>query len=189
MAQRDRTPKLLTAEHLYSIVEDGRTYELENGELVVMEPPIPEHGRVAALITALLVPFVLEHHLGAVYCNDPGFVLARDPDTVRGPDVAFLRAERVPRGEDRNWFYEGAPDLAVEVLSPSNRPGQLAKKVTNYLDAGTPLIWVADPDTRTVVVHTPDSPPRILGADDDIDGADVLPGFRSSVAAFFGPTP
>jgi Uma2 family endonuclease len=186
MAPRDRTPKLLTAEHLYSIAEDGRTYELDEGELVVMEPPVPEHGRVELRIGALLFAFVEARGLGVVYSGDPGFVLAREPDTVRGPDVAFLRAERAPRGEDAKHFYEGAPDLAVEVLSPSDRPGPLAKKVQNYLDTGTQLVWVVDPYVRKVVVHAPGEEPRILGAADEIDGADVLPGFRSPVAAFFG---
>ena len=187
MAQRDRRLRLLTAEHLYSIAEDGRNYELDHGELVIMEPPVPEHGRVELRIGAILLAFVEAHRLGVVYSGDPGFVLARSPDTVRGPDVAFLRAERVPQGEDRKWFYEGAPDLAVEVLSPSDRPGQLAKKVRNYLDSGTRLVWVADPWSRTVVVHAPGALPHTLGEADTIDGGDVLPGFSSPVLLFFQP--
>jgi Uma2 family endonuclease len=187
MAQRDHTPKLLTAEHLAAMDDDHYKLELDEGRLVIMEPPRLWHGRVEARISALLFAFVEEHRLGVVYGGDPGFILARDPDTVRGPDVAFVRAERALGADEENWYYEGAPDLAVEVLSPSDRPGQLAKKVKNYLDAGARLVWVVDPRARTVVVHAPDTPPRILGEGDAIDGADVLPGFRAPVAAFFGP--
>src|SRR5687768_7537833 len=149
MPKPARRPLLLTAEHMYSIPEDGHKYELEEGRLVVMEPPFTEHGRFEARIAALLFSFVEEHGLGVLYCGDPGFVLAREPDTVRGPDVAFVRAERVPVGDDADWFFEGAPDLAVEVLSPRDRPGQSARKVKNYLDAGAHLVWVVDPRKRT----------------------------------------
>jgi Uma2 family endonuclease len=185
MAQRDHTTNLLTAEHLAAMDEDYYKLELDEGRLVIMEPPFPEHGRMEARIAAILFTFVEPRRLGVVYSGDPGFVLARTPDTVRGPDVAFLRAERVPTGDAVDAFYEGAPDLAVEVLSRNDRPGEVARKVTNYLDAGARLVWVVDPRARTVVVHRPDAPPCILGAHDTIDGADVLPRFSSPVAAFF----
>ena len=187
MAQRDHTANLLTAEQLAAMDEDFYKLELDRGRLVIMEPPFPEHGRVEARISAILLAFVDTRRLGVVYSGDPGFVLARSPDTVRGPDVAFLRADRVPSGDAVDAFYEGAPDLAVEVRSRNDRPGEIARKVRSYLEAGTRLVWVADPRARTVVVHAPRALPRTLGADDTIDGGDVLPGFTSPVLLLFQP--
>lgn len=145
MPHRDSTPWLLTAEHLAAMDEDFYKLELDEGQLVIMEPPVPEHGRVEVRIAALLFAFVEARRLGVVYSGDPGFVLARKPDTVRGPDVAFLRAERVPTGDAVSAFYEGAPDLAVEVRSRNDRPGEIAKKVRNYLDGGDALPGFASP--------------------------------------------
>jgi Uma2 family endonuclease len=189
MSTRAHEPLLLTAEHLYSIDDDRYLYELDRGRLVVMEPPGFDHGATAARITLLLATFVEAHHLGQVVTGDTGFVLFRAPDTVRGPDVAFVGAERLPSEEDAQLFFEGAPDLAVEVLSPSNRPGQLETKIKNYLAAGTRLVWVVDPRRRTVVVHAPDAIPGTLTDADEIDGADVLPGFRAPVRALFERVP
>ena len=184
---RRRFP-LLKAEHLYSM-DDRYEYELDRGRLVVMEPPGLDHGMTVARITLLLGTFVEAHGLGAIVTGDTGFVLSRGPDTVRGPDVAFVRAERLPAGEDARLFFEGAPDLAVEVLSPSNRPGQLERKIRNYRAADTRLVWVVAPRRRTAVVHAPNAIPRPLTDADEIDGADVLPGFRAPVRAFFERVP
>lgn len=185
MPTSDRSPKLLTAEHLLAIDDDLHRYELVAGRLVVMEPPAFGHGAAITRIALLLARFAEEHGLGTVVTGDTGFVLVRDPDTVRGPDVAFVRADRVPVGPAGDWFFEGAPDLAVEVLSPSDRPGAVQRKVANYLDAGTPLVWIVDRRARRVVEHRAHAAPRIHGVDDTIDGGDVLPGFRAPVRAFF----
>ena len=185
MSSRDYSPKLLTAEHLYSIPDDDHRYELDAGRLVVMEPPFFDHGMVTMRVAVTVADFVAKGRLGAVVCGDSGFVLRRGPDTVRGPDVAFVRAERVPRGEAAHRFFEGAPDLAIEVLSRNDRPGVTRKKVGNYLEAGSRAVWVLDPRACTVVVHVAGKEPRILGVDDTIDGGDVLPGFRAPVRAFF----
>jgi Uma2 family endonuclease len=189
MSKTGRKPLLLSAEHLYSMDDDCYQFELDRGRLVVMEPPGFPHGVTVARVTLVLATFVEARGLGAVVTGDTGFVLFRSPDTVRGPDVAFVRAERLPTGEDAQLFFEGAPDLAVEVLSPSNRPGQLEKKVRNYLSAGSRLVWVIDPRTRTAVVHAPDAIPRTLTDADEIEGGDVLPGFRAPVRAFFERVP
>jgi Uma2 family endonuclease len=180
---------LLTAEHLFFMDDDRYQYELDRGRLVVMEPPGFPHGATVARVTVILATFVEAHGLGTVVTGDTGFVLFRGPDTVRGPDVAFVRTDRLPTAEDAQLFFEGAPDLAVEVLSPGNRPGQLEKKVRNYLRAGTRVVWVVDPRARTVVVHAPDAVPCALTDADEIDGGDVLPGFRAPVRAFFEPVP
>jgi Uma2 family endonuclease len=130
----------------------------------------------------LIGNFVAEHRLGVVGGADFGILLARGPDTVRAPDVVFYRADRLPAGGIPSTYWELAPDLAVEVLSPSDRRGKVLKKVGEYLDAGTHLVWVVDPRRRTAVVYRPEGEPTILGADGILDGEDVLPGFRLALA-------
>ena len=131
-----------------------------------------------------LLGFAEKEGLGEIVTADTGFVLARGPDTLRGPDVAFVAKGRVPSATDDSFAFEGAPDLAVEVVSPSNRPSEIHAKVADYLAAGTRLVWVVDPDPerRTITVYESLLAPRVLGADEEIDGADVLPGFRSRVS-------
>ena len=173
-----------TAEDLMEITEPGR-YDLIRGELIAMAPASEEHGSIATNIVGLLWPHVRGHSLGRVYTAETGFVLARDPDVVLVPDVAFVRADRLPPDEMRSKFYEGPPDVAIEVISPSERTTQTQQKVLEYLQAGTQLVWVVDPPRRTVTVYHPDHSARILRIDDELDGGDVLPGLRISVAEIF----
>ncbi len=176
---------LLTAEDLYGLPEeDDRRYELVEGRLVVSEPPGWTHGGIATRIAVALYPHVRAHRLGEVVVES-GYVLARRPDTVRGPDVSFVRADRLPAREVAHRFFEGAPDLAVEIASPDDRAAEVARKVAGYLRAGTRAVWVVYPDTRTVVVHAPDGLARLLGPDDALDGGDVLPGLALPVAELF----
>jgi Uma2 family endonuclease len=114
-----------------------------------------------------------------------GYVLRRNPDTVRGPDASFVSSERLAAWEARGPFFEGAPDLAVEVLSPSNTRREIEEKVSEYLAAGGREVWVADPEARRITVHRPDEGPRDLGPDDTLDGGDLLPGFDVPVAELF----
>jgi Uma2 family endonuclease len=186
MADAAATDRLLTAEELYDMPEDDARYELVEGRLVVSEPAGCEHGEIAVQVGALLLAFVRPRRLGAVMV-DSGYVLARGPDTVRGPDVSFVRADRRPAREVAHRFYEGAPDLAVEIVSPSDGAAEVARKVANYLAGGTRAVWVVYPRTRTVVVHPDDGPPRMLGSDDTLDGGAALPGFACPVAEFFPP--
>jgi Uma2 family endonuclease len=181
MANRPTAEPLLTAEDLYGLPDEGEDYELVEGRLVVSEPPGWTHGDIAASFAAVLVPFVRARGLGRVVVES-GYVLARGPDTVRGPDVSFVRADRLPAREVAHRFYEGAPDLAIEIVSPDDRAPEIARKVSNYLTGGTRAVWVVYPRTRTVVVHPDDGPPRLHGPDDAIDGGDVLPGFTAPVA-------
>jgi Uma2 family endonuclease len=184
MAQRDHSPKPLTAEHLYSISDPFYRFELEDGRLRVMEPPGFAHGDVALALGALLRQHVRRHRLGRVV-TETGFVLHRKPDRVYGPDVAFVRADRLPPAEHGHLYFEGAPDLAVEVRSPNDRPGEMAEKVRGYLAAHTPLVWVVDPQARTVTVHAPDAVPRELGVGDILEGDHVVPGFALPLAELF----
>ena len=176
--------RLLTIEEFEGLPDDGWRMELVRGR-VVREPPAGfDHGDVAFGIGMLLRAFVQEHGLGRVVGTDTGFILFDKPPTVRAPDIAFVREDRL--GFDRRRFAPLAPDLAVEVLSSSNTLSEIYEKVLDYLSAGTRLVWVADPDTRTVTVYRSRDEIRLLRAGDEIDGADVLPGFRRRVSDLFG---
>ena len=114
-----------------------------------------------------------------------GFVLARNPDTVRGPDAAYVSAERFASTVRRGPFFEGAPDLAVEVLSPGNTRREIAAKVRDYLAAGAGAVWVVDPSRGTVMVHSPDRGSETLTGGDVLDGGTILPGFRLRINKLF----
>jgi Uma2 family endonuclease len=177
--------RLLTAEALYGLPDDGRCYELVNGWLISEPLPGFSHGEVVLLIGSLLRHHVASMRLGKVVVGDTGFILARSPDTVRGPDVAFVRTDRVPARTEASKFFSGAPDLAVEVLSPGNRPAEMHAKVADYLAAGTRAVWIVDPRARSVTVYRSLFSPTVLSEADDLEGEDVLPGFRVRVSEFF----
>ena len=120
----------------------------------------------------------MEHRLGVCAGADGGVRLKPDPDTVRAPDVSFVRAERIPSGGLAAGYWPGAPDLAVEVLSPSDRYPEVQRKVQEYLDAGTWLVWVVDPESRTATVFHPGGRSIFLDCDGVLDGGAVLPGFK-----------
>ena len=173
---------LMTIEELEQLPDDGYRYTLIRGVLYRMPPPKPCHGRITTTVAGYLRSFVAEHRLGIVSSNS-GFVLARDPDVLLGPDVAFVRADRLPPDEDR--YPDLAPDLAVEILSPSNTGPDVEDKIREYLAAGVPLIWLVDPRRRTVRVRAADGTDHLLTEADELDGGDVLPGFRLPVARLF----
>lgn len=176
--------ELFTLEDFEAMPDDGQRYELVRGELVRMRPTGFEHAEITFLLGTELNNFVRPRGLGVVG-GEGGFVLERRPDTVRAPDVFFVRAERVPRGDAAQHFLADAPDLAIEVRSPSDTLRQLIEKGDEYLAAGTRLVWIFDPRSRTVTVKTSDGATRTLSAEDDLDGGDVLPGFRLSLASIF----
>lgn len=163
---------------------DGRTYLLE-GDLYEMTPTEGRHGGIAANVAGPLWAFVLPRRLGRVYVAKTGFILSRDPDTLMAPDVAFVRAERLPPLEDQRGFLELAPDLAVEIVSPSERGARLANKIRVHLAAGTRMVWVVDPDHGTALVYRPEAAPTMLARGDTLDGGDVLPGFRLAMEDLF----
>jgi Uma2 family endonuclease len=175
----------MTSEDLYRLPQDGRGYELVEGVLVSEPPPGAEHGRVEARVVVLVATFVRANRLGTVYCGDAGFVLNRSPDTVRGPDLAFVARRSDERAAPTVGYLAGAPDLAVEIRSPSDRVADLHGKIADYLAAGTRLVWVLDPVARNVRVYRSLLEPRALGPEDLLDGEDVLPGFRVRVSELF----
>jgi Uma2 family endonuclease len=175
-------PPLMSAEDLlHTSVPDKRT-ELVRGVLVVREPAGGRHGRVANELSRVIGNHVHAHALGAVYAAETGFTLARRPDTVRAPDVAFVRQDRVPEPEPVG-FPELAPDLAVEVLSPGDQPGDTLSKVADWLSAGTRLVWVVDPERRLARVYRHDGTEQIVTADQTLNGEDVLPSFACGLAS------
>ncbi len=174
--------EIRTAEQLLRHPHIGRC-ELIRGNLHMMSPSGAEHGMVAGRLFKAISNHVDAHGLGVSFAAETGFQLCKDPDTVRAPDVAFVRADRPhqrPRG-----FYPGAPDLAVEVLSPDDRPGYVREKVAEWLEAGTRAVWVADTRDRTVTVHEPRRKAKRLGEEETLRGGSVLPGFEMRVAAIF----
>ena len=175
----------MTVEALSAMPDDGRKYELQAG--VVVAEPLPgyRHGRVMFVVARILDAHVGRHGLGEVVVGDAGFVLARAPDTVRGPDVAFVARRRAEEQVDRSKAFEGAPDLAVEVLSPTSTPAEVHAKVGDYLAAGTRSVWIVDPERRAVTVHDSLLTPRVLTEDDLLEAGDVVPGFRVRVGDFF----
>lgn len=175
---------LLTAEEFGRRPEpvDGSKEELVKGVVVVMPPPKARHGMTQLQIGALLLAVVKPNGLGWVV-TESGTILERDPDTVRGPVVAFYSTARQPTLPDD--YFEIPPDLAVEVLSPDDRRGAVREKIREYVAAGVRLVWLVDPETRTVLVYRGSLRGTEFDESDTIDGADVLPQFTCRVADFF----
>ena len=134
----------------------------------------------------LLTHYILTHDLGEVYAAETGFLIERNPDTVRAPDFAFIAKERVTPETDAATWVPVMPDLVVEVVSSGDRDSEVATKVQMWLDAGVRLVWVVYPQRREVVIHRPGRPPEVLAVTDTIDGEDVVPGFSCPVAQVFG---
>jgi len=170
-----------TAEELIELPSGVARYELIHGELITRSLSGAEHGDVAAEIGARLLDYVREHRLGKTYAAETGFLISRDPDTVRAPDAAFVRADRVAHVRT---YFPGAPDLAVEVLSPNDRASEVEAKVRQWLRSGTRMVMVVDPETRTATVHTPTATSR-LSISDTLDGGDVVPGWKLPLADIF----
>jgi len=150
----------------------------------MMSPAGSEHGMIVITVGALLREFVKSRGLGVVLGAETGFKIASDPDTVRAPAVAFVRSERIGDGVPKG-FFPGAPDLAVEVLSPGDRAGEVFEKVQNWMDAGCVAVWVVDPKTQTVTVYDAGRSATVLRSTDVLAGGDLLPGFSTPVAEFF----
>jgi Uma2 family endonuclease len=166
----------MTADEYLRTPDDGFRHELQAGRLIAEPQPFPRHAQIQAQLTRILGEFVEKHSLGVVL-TEGGFLLNRNPDTVRGPDVAFVRADRFDAAEAGRSYFRGAPDLAVEVLSPSNRPGDIHAKVADYLAAGARLVWIIDPMHEIVDVYRSLLSPGRIPAGGVLEGEDVLPGF------------
>jgi Uma2 family endonuclease len=176
-----------TAEELLRMPDDGFRYELVRGELRRMPPAGDEHGYLALEIASDLRNHVKANNPGRTYAAETGFKLASDPDTVRAPDAAFVSRERAEKVGRVAGYWPGAPDLAVEVVSPNDTHAEVTGKALAWLDAGCRMVLVADPERRAITVYRSRSDIRILTgeAGDAIDGADVVPGWKLSIAELF----
>jgi len=174
------SPALLTADDLLRLRPPDKRTELIRGRMIVREPAGFRHGDIAMAIAARMHSFVRENRLGRVLAAETGFRLFTNPDTVRAPDVAFVRNEQIPDPLPRG-FAPFAPALAVEVLSPDDRPGEVLAKVADWLRAGTRLVWVVDPDRRLARVYREDGTESEISGVTAFDGEDVLPGFTCSL--------
>ncbi|MFN4259273.1 MAG: Uma2 family endonuclease [Gemmataceae bacterium] len=178
--------QLLTADEFWHLPDDGMRHELIRGEVHTMPPSGGEHGFIGMNLAAPLTQHVKSNQLGVVLGAETGFGIARNPDTVRAPGIAFVRQERIPATGIPRSFWPGAPDLVVEVISPRDTLIAVEEKVDDWLTAGARLVWVVNPRCRTVSVYRSPTDVTILTSADELDGNHVIPGFRCRVAEIFG---
>ena len=181
-AHAPRSP--VTAEELFELPDDGGRSELVKGEIVRMNPTGGTHSAVAIRIGRLLDEYVEAHDLG-VCGAETGFILQRNPDIVRAPDVAFVATSRIPATGIPSTYWPFAPDLAVEVVSHSDRLADVHVKIAEYFAAGTRLVWLVEPETRMVHVYRSPQRVEVVGTEEDLEGGEVLPGFRCPVRRLF----
>lgn len=181
----NKSTEPITAAALLQKPEDGYRYELVQGELVRMSPTGGRHGIIAMGLGRLLGNWADEYQIGVVCAAETGFKLKSDPDTVRAADVSLVRHSRITAQGAPETFWEGAPDLAVEVLSPSDRMGDVLEKVRDYLDAGTDQVWIVDPQSATLSVYRSLKQVQILSQQDELAGEGIAAGFRCNVGTIF----
>lgn len=176
---------LVTADELLRMPDDGVRRELVRGEVREMTPAGSRHGRIGARILSRLESCVAAGGLGEVYNADTGFRLFESPDTVRAPDVSFVSRERADAVGDIEEFWPGAPDLAIEVISPTDSYGEVDEKVAEYLEAGCRMVVVVNPRRRTAAVYRSRSDIVLLTENDALDGGDVVPGWTLPLREVF----
>ena len=173
------TTRAMTEADLMALPDDGCKRELVDGEITVTSPAGPPHGRTNTRLSARLQMWAERHELGDVYCSSTGFWMSSG--NLRVPDVSFIARARLPLPGQRG-FSPVPPDLAVEVLSPGDSGRYLLDKVGEYLASGVRLVWIIDPEDRRAVVYRSLTDVRTLAEDDELDGEDVVPGFRCRLA-------
>ena len=178
-------PRMFTIEDLMNLPDDGYQYELREGELVQMPPCSYDSSAIALTIAARLKIFVQLHRLGSVSGADGGYTLEHNPPTVLAPDAGFVSRDRLPPREERRKYLQLAPDLVVEVISPSDRPGAVREKVMLWLSHGVRTLWLVNPVAESVTVYRPNQAPVLLHKGATLDGDDVLPGFTMPVSEVF----
>lgn len=181
----DVTQRTVTAEELLLMPDDGLRSELVRGEVRRMTPAGYRHGRTAQNVAILLDTHVRENGLGVTVTAETGFKIASDPDTVRAPDAAFVRRERAEAIGDVEGYWPGAPDLAVEVVSPNDTYAEVEEKVADWLRAGTRMVLVVNPRGKTVEVRSSGKDITVLNEEDTLHGGEVVPGWTLPVADVF----
>ena len=179
------TTQLMTADELLKLPRGRFRYRLVKGELITMSPAGSEHGAIVVNLTVLLGQHVKANKLGIVFGAETGFIIEENPDTVLAPDVAFISREHIPESGIPKKYWPGAPDLAVEVLSPGDTTREVEKKVDQWLSAGARLVWTVNPKRKSVAVHRASDDASSFSETDELDGEDVVPGFRCRVSEIF----
>lgn len=177
--------QLMTAEELLAMPDDGFRYKLVKGELIRMPPAGYEHGVRTVKLTTPLDNHVSARKLGVICAAETGFLLSQNPDTVRAPDIAFISRERIEKTGTVKSYWVGAPDLAVEVLSPGDTVREVEEKVAEWLEAGARMVWVVSPKLHTVTVYRSLTDIVVLTEKDTLDGGDVVPDFQIRVGDIF----
>ncbi len=177
---------LVTAEELWEMPEvPGKTFELVDGEVVEVSPSNDLHHAIVENVYDVLRDHVRQHNLGLVRFDGLAYVIKRGPDQVRVPDASFVAWDRVPEGRPSERFWQGAPTIAVEVVSPTDRANDIQDRVQDYLEAGTRQVWVLWPHRRSLTVHDADSGVAQFATEATLDGGDILPGFSVTVGDLF----
>ncbi len=177
--------KLVTADELFEMPQDGFRYELIKGELRRMSPAGDEHGRVGMELAIPLGYHVKKNKLGKLYLAETGFLIQTNPDTVRAPDIAFVSMKRFRETPKVKSYRVGAPDLAVEINSPDDTESKVKEKVREWLEAGASMVWIVSPKLKTVTVYRSLTDTVRLTEQDTLDGGEVVPGFQIPVAEIF----
>ncbi|MBX3450069.1 MAG: Uma2 family endonuclease [Planctomycetaceae bacterium] len=177
--------KLLTAEEYGRLPGDGRLTELVRGRIVELNRPYTSHGYLVLNIGHLLIQFVKQHDLGRIGGSDAGVITRRNPDSVRGPDLAFYSYERIPRGPRPEGYWSASPELVIEIRSQSDRWKDILQKVAEYLSAEVLTVAVIDPESQRVHVYSADKEATILSNTDRLTFPDILPGFEVGVESLF----
>ena len=173
---------------LDKLLDKARKYErfeIIEGKVIPLAPTKPIHGLVAGKVFLMLALYAQQHKLGRVFAAETGFFTRGDKKTVRAPDVAFVSYQKIPAGELPGDFLSVAPELAVEVVSPGDRAGEIETKTREWLDFGAALVWIVYPEAKRVHVCTIGNQIHVLSTTDKIDGGSILPGFEAAISAFF----
>jgi Uma2 family endonuclease len=176
---------LLTAEEYAQLPDNGQRNELVRGRIVRVNMPYPRHGKICLKVGRLVGNYVEEHDLGHVVSNDSGVITEHDPDTVRGPDIAFYSYSRVPRGDFPDGYLPVVPELVFEVRSPTDRWSAILARVAEYLEVGIKVVCVLDPQTQTARLYQAEQPEQAFAAEDELAIPSVLGDWRVRVGRFF----
>jgi len=183
---RRARPRRMTFAEATELDPDKQAGELVEGEWAPVTRNTWRHGEIVINVALLLRQYAKQNPGWSVAAGDPGTKLKHDPDVLRGPDVAIVRADRRPTGKGAEGWLEGAPDVAVEIVGDRQAYAEMTKKALEYLAAGAKMVWVIDPDPERVVVFTPPDHIRILGPGEELEGGEALPGFRCELSEIFG---